>query len=230
MRLFTNFFPTCFVLPCFISGPRGATLSNFSVGKMESTLSPKVLVLGHSFVRRLAHDLKNDFDPRASETFNLQGQVHVRLHGTGGRTVQKLIKYDLGVLTEFAPDIVILEIGTNDLTVSAPEVVGSAIDDFVRFLRCSFAVKIIGVCEVLPRGTKSPHRSYFNKAVPILNNYLRVVLGEQESVFCWRHVGFCEPSCDPYLPDGVHVNSVGQYWLYRSYRGAIIKALTMLAK
>ena len=94
----------------------------------------------------------------------------------------------------------------------------------------SFAVKIIGVCEVLPRGTTYPHGSDSNKAVPILNNYLRVVLGEQDSVFCWRHVGFCEPSCDPYLPDGFHMNSVGQYRLYCSYRGAIIKALTVLAK
>ena len=142
----------------------------------------------------------------------------------------KALYYDLGALTEFAPDIVIQEIGTNDLTVSAPEVVGSAIDDFARFLRYSFAVKIIGVCEVLPRGTKYLHGSDFNKAVPILNNYLRVVLGEQDSVFCWRHVGFREPSCDLSLPVGIHVNSVGQYWLYRSYRGAIIKALTMLAK
>ena len=67
------------------------------------------------------------------------------------RPGSKALYYDLGALTEFSPDIIILEIGTNDLTVSAPEVVGSAIDDFVRFLRCSFAVKIIGVCEVLPR-------------------------------------------------------------------------------
>ena len=74
------------------------------------------------------------------------------------------------------------------------------------------------------------HGSDFNKAVPILNNYLRVVLDEQESVFCWRHVGFYEPNCDPYLPGGVDMNSVGQYWLNRSCRGAIIKALTMLAK
>ena len=137
----------------------------------------------------------------------------MRLHGTGGCTVQKLIKYDLSFITEFAPDIVILEIGTNDLTVSAPEVVGSTIDDFVRFLHCSFAVKIIGVCEVLPCGTTCPHGSDFNKVVPILNNYLRVVFGEQDRVFCWRHVGFCEPSCDPNLPDGVHMNSVGQYCL-----------------
>ena len=110
-------------------------LSNSFVGVMETTLSPKVLVLGHFFVHRLAHDLKNDFHLQAFETLNLQEQVQMRLYGTSRHTVQKLIKYDLGVLTEFSPDIVILETGTNDLTVSAPEVVGSTIDDFVRFLR-----------------------------------------------------------------------------------------------
>ena len=33
-------------------------------------------------------DLKNNFDPRASETFSLTGYVHVHLHGIGGRTVE----------------------------------------------------------------------------------------------------------------------------------------------
>ena len=33
---------------------------------------------------------------------------------------------------------------------------------------------------------------------------------------------------DFYLADGVHLNSVGQYQLYRSYRGAILRAIRML--
>ena len=49
------------------------------------------------------------------------------------------------------------------------------------------------------------------------------------NVFFWRHRGFDNPSVHPYLPDGVHVNSFGQYCLHRSYRGAILNALRMLS-
>lgn len=133
---------------------------------MKTILSLKGLVLGHVLSHvDLALDFKNNFDLLTSETFNLQGHVHVRLHGTGRRRVQKLIKYDLGVITEFATDIVVLEIGTNDLTVGAPEIVGSDIDDFVRLLRCSVAMKIIGV--YVPRGNTYPQASDFDKAVTI---------------------------------------------------------------
>ena len=38
---------------------------------------------------------------------------------------------DLHVVSRLAPDIVILEIGTNDLTKLGPEIVGSAIEDLV---------------------------------------------------------------------------------------------------
>ena len=45
----------------------------------------------------------------------------IRLHGVGGRTVHiKLIKYDLSRVLALSPDIVILELGTNDLTYASP--------------------------------------------------------------------------------------------------------------
>ena len=61
-----------------------------------------------------------------------------------------------------------------------------------------------------------------------INHYLCGVLEPIPYVFCWRHRGFNNPSVHPDLPDGVHVNSFGQYCLYRSYRGAIFTALRML--
>ena len=45
---------------------------------------PKVMILGHSFVRRLSGDLVN----RAKSNFDLE-DVKVRLFGVGGRTVKK---------------------------------------------------------------------------------------------------------------------------------------------
>ena len=48
---------------------------------------PSVLILGHSFVKRLKRDLRSHFDPRADGNFKLGGTVSVHLHGVGGRTV-----------------------------------------------------------------------------------------------------------------------------------------------
>ena len=56
-----------------------------------------VLVLGHSFVRRLKSDLKFQLDSRMSPSFKLDGTARIYMHGIGGRTVTKLRKYDFGV-------------------------------------------------------------------------------------------------------------------------------------
>ena len=74
---------------------------------------PKVLVLGHSFVKRLKNDLDKNFDHRASRTFGLVGTAEIHSQGTGSRTVSKLKSYDLLVVRQLMPDIVILEVGTN---------------------------------------------------------------------------------------------------------------------
>ena len=64
--------------------------------------------------------------------------------------MEKLRLYDLGVVSAFRPNIIILEIGTNDLVDNRPEVVGSKIDDMVQLLLASYSVRVIGVCEVIP--------------------------------------------------------------------------------
>ena len=81
---------------------------------------PRVLILGHSFVKRLQRDMLSNFDARVDANFKLQGSALVHLHGIGGRTVAKLRSFDLHVITSISPDVVILEIGTNDLSLESP--------------------------------------------------------------------------------------------------------------
>ena len=131
----------------------------------------------------------------------------------------------LGVLL---PDVVILDIGTNDLSVLGPEEVGSSIEELVSSLLNDFAVSVIGVCHVIARGDSFTHWAEFLQRAKILNNYVRVVLDPFPNVFCWSHKDYSTPHKDLYLADGVHVNPLGQYFLYRSYRGAILKASGLL--
>lgn len=53
-----------------------------------------------------------------------------------------------------------------------------------------------------------------------VHRVLNALLEPLPGVFCWFHKGL--------LSDGVHVNKLGQYLLYRSYRGAILKVLATL--
>lgn len=189
---------------------------------------PKVLILGHSFVKRLNSDLRSGFDSRASHDFMLNGTASVCLHGIGGRTVPKLCSFDLPFVRRHSPDIVILEIGTNDLSFSNPEVVGSAIEDLVNLLFDQFSVCAVGVCHTIPRGRSYVQADKFFERARLLNHYLDVVLEPLPNTFCWRHSNFSSPDKSFYLDDGVHLNPTGQYLLYRSYRGAILRALSSL--
>lgn len=87
---------------------------------------------------------------------------------------------------------------------------------------------MVGVCHVIPRSVSFPDWEDFLQRAEILNNYVRIVLEPFPNAFCWTHKDVSSPLKDLYLEDGVHVNSCGQYFLYRSYRGAILKALGLL--
>ena len=94
---------------------------------------PRVLVLGDSFIRRLPLFLSRD-SYHFSVDFTLSHHAFIKWHGVGGRTVSKTLHLDLNVVDSFRPEIVIMQLGFNDLTESDPLHVGSAIEDFVRLL------------------------------------------------------------------------------------------------
>jgi len=68
----------------------------------------------------------------------------------------------------------------------------------------------------------------FNAKAAVLRQYLSVVLADQPGIFLWTHKEFYRSDRSLLSLDGVHCNAQGQYCLYRSYRGAILKALAML--
>ena len=191
---------------------------------------PNVVIRGHSFVRRLNCDLNAAFDSRPNTNFELSQSTSIHLHGVEGRTVEKLKKFDLSVLETFKPDILLLEIGTNYLSRFKPETVGSLIEEFILFVRHHFGTRVIAICEVIDRNLPNTKLQdvEFNAKAAILRQYLSVVLAEIPSVFIWKHIELSPIHRVVLLPDGVHLNSSGQYFLYRSYRGAVLKAIKLL--
>ena len=60
---------------------------------------PCALLVGHSFVRRTTKFIeRNQEDGSYTHTFGLESTCTVKTIGTGGRTVDKLIKYDLQMI------------------------------------------------------------------------------------------------------------------------------------
>ena len=83
----------------------------------------------------------------------------------------------MGVVRQLGPDIVILELGTNDLASEQLELIGSALEELVHSLKSEYGVKVVCVCHVIPRGLSyRPHPLLFWEKAKILRQYLDVVL------------------------------------------------------
>ena len=67
----------------------------------------------------------------------------VNFHGVGGCTIAKVRKFDLSIIRRLRPDIIVLELGSNDLTKLPAQTVGSELETLVRYLHDEFNVKSI---------------------------------------------------------------------------------------
>lgn len=193
---------------------------------------PSVLIAGHSFVKRLHSDLQCKFDLRAAVDFNLVQTATVSFHGIGGLTVPRLAReLRLLFVNEPLPRVIILEIGTNDLSSQSPEVVIGEVLDLVDYLQSVESSTVVGVCKVIPRrqrGTGLPLEDFNNRAATF-NKMLEAPFDDQQFIFVWEHFELQSLSRRVLLPDGVHLNPHGQYCLYRSYRGAILKGVSLVS-
>ena len=187
--------------------------------EMAETQPTRVLILGHSFIHRLQSFIVSRYSLSFLSNLQLSKNLHIRWQGIGGRTVSKVVKYDLGVVGSFAPEIVIVQLGSNDLTSMSAAKTGSAIEDLARLLFECYGVKLVCVRQTIFR-RDSPS---FNKQVKLLTQYLKVVLEPLPYVIYWRHRGFWNCKTRFFARDGVHLNSLGQYKFFRSLRGAVLK-------
>ena len=101
------------------------------------------------------------------------------------------------MVSRLAPDIVILEIDTDDLPKFGPEILGSVIEDSVAYLRVNLKVRVVCVCNVIPSGN-----SYYH--IPSFNNRVRTL--HYSEFFAGSPGGFTNPSRDLFFSDGVRVN------------------------
>ena len=191
---------------------------------------PRALVLGHSFVRRLKDfAAQNHSDGPYDLNLGLSNVCSIIFHGIGGRTVDKLIRNDLDKIRSASPNIVVLELGSNDLCDkdSDPETIALSIVALAELLITELSLRIVAVCEVTARQNE-PFAGYNVKAA-LLNSHLRESLRVIPAAKCWHHRGLINPTNNAvYAPDGIRLNYLEYKALYRSYRGAILWALSQV--
>ena len=184
----------------------------------------RVLIIGHSFIHRLKAFVQRERYIHTYTTLNGIGQVH--FHGVGGRTIAKFRKFDFDIVRRIAPDIIVLGLGSNDLVELSPQTVGSELETLARELHELPSVQLVVIGQVLRRWSQNSDN--FNCKLAKLHKYLTVVLEQLPFCYYWRHRGFWNSNSELYLPDGVHLNRLGNYKFMRSIRGAVLKALQLV--
>ena len=179
-----------------------------------------VLVAGHSFVRRLA------FDVRVRKLDLSTSGTRIRLHGKGGATIgdPKPIDRDItGILSASKFDFVILDLGSNDLDPIRhpnwePEVLAQAYFQKGAKISTSFGIKVV-LCLPIPR-----HEEQFPGSFDRTRKFNEVVKTLSESnpkVFTWSHKGLFKKDNRFMDKHGVHLNSLGSIRYFHSIKAAI---------
>ena len=139
----------------------------------------------------------------------------------------KVIHYDLEIVRQFSPDIVILQLGTNDISdrsICSARTVCSQLEDLTKLLHEQFGVTVVCVCQTILR-----ENAHLNVRIRTLTDYLCIVLQPLPFAFYWRHRGFWRTTKSFLLHDGVHLNQRWQLKTLLKFEGggggALIQSL-----
>ena len=191
------------------------------------SVNTNVLILGHSFTRRLQkwcvdnHRINLNLDSNTFQVF---------WHGIGGGNIlfphhPKCLWSEAHLVSDLDANIVFLDIGSNDLCDSSilPEDLVQQLLDFGHYLISLGCTRVI-FSEIL-------HRRYsdtYNWKVDCTNNMLFSESKQVPNFIFWAHSrnNYNKRFLTDYVaPDGIHIDTVrGMPRYYSSVRGAIIYA------
>ena len=158
----------------------------------------------------------------------------ISMHGIGGMKMraEKQVKsltsqLTAEVITDAMPDIVFVEIGSNDLCSpgKCPRLLARNVVSFARYLREMYLVKLVILGSVLPRRDLGIPFPRYNDNVHAFNNEVTALVKETAGVSQWKHRGFTRTLKKEFFdPDGIHLAFEGNGALACSIKRAIISA------
>ena len=193
----------------------------------------KVVILGHSFVRRTS-DYINQDKSGALHNFGLSPTTHTIsfISRPGGKA--RNMKNAYSQIQAIEPDLVLLDIGTNDLQSSSPSVLVSQVYNIFRTLVYFCNVKMVVFLQVLPRTVYGRYGAplSFQAKVAEYNQHLKTHVFQNKichifgrtpvPIRFWYHKGFTT-KWESFITDGVHLNPQGLALYIRSLRRAVLK-------
>ena len=209
-----------------------------------------VLYYGHSFVHHL-----RDYIRRHAEWENWgfsPRQADIHYYSQGGATLDRMLQDDhLWHIEYMKPDIVIIEIATNDLARNGTNYTADKLAEKAHKLVLEIqdrGVKRVVLNQVLPRGELGMDRTIKQsrgRAVPVTrkerldavksfkdkavsyNEYCHPLINAVPLCMFWHHHNLWKHIEDE-VEDGTHLNDVGHSKLIKSLKGAVIVSMKVV--
>ena len=196
--------------------------------EMLHTEPVNITIAGHSFVRRLNEYATYQFG--SYHNMKIENSVaNVTTIGISGLTIDKLLHQHMHRITTTNPQIVYIEIGSNDLCDPNGDIrqIGLKIKEACKML-LRLGIKKVIIGEIVFRFGRGIPRNVpdYNYKVLNLNRFLQVHLDSEAEprLLFWRHKYVWRSALRLYI-DGVHYNNDGNKRYFRSVRGALIKSI-----
>ena len=190
-----------------------------------------VLYYGHSFVTRFEDYIHRN--PRKDNLGLPHDQIELYYYGISGAKVDNLLDpAHLWEVERIRPELVIVEIGTNDLAKASvkPADLAWKTKYLVRELKNRLVRRVV-VNQVIYRGPEGMKRAVdnFRGKVVIYNKLCRAALATEPGCTFWKHHclwKYIEHLVKP--KDGTHLNELGQLKLCRSLKGGVICSMKII--
>ena len=193
----------------------------------------RVSLVGSSFLKHLNENIQNSAYPDLLVDFGLDQIATQFVCGVGW--LLKDVDYHKDIIKSFHPDVIILQIGGNDLCRFnvRPESVADQLLELASLLRTETGASYVILGHIIRRVlgryiSSSEEQSDLELARIKANKFLEVVSNEFQDIKFWKHRGFEESQYDILAHDGVHFSALGQSRFHKSLRGAILTTLKHL--
>ena len=199
---------------------------------MSSRDKPRVLILGHSFVRRLEEAIHDGRDRKLE--VNL-AQCEVRFTGRGGASIQTILDHEIhpwgGMVQTFRPQVVVVHAGENDLCSKRSQTVGYSLAALVCVLhQFSFVKRVVIMHLFRRRRPRYISRAHYERRRQQVNSFLTVYFSRPLyrllGVRVRQHKRLENNPANIFKRDGIHLEDgkpMRRYW--RNIRLAIMHAV-----
>ena len=197
----------------------------------ESVAVPRrVLILGHSYVRRLEEFINHSNSSHINRNFTFEdSQFQIFFSGYGGAGIARIHEVWSENLHKFRPHAVILQIGSNDIgrgfNLTKVPALCSRIISLAQRIQNSYSVEKVLISQLFFRNrARCP---IFNECTQAVNYELQARLVNSHTIAVWKHRNFWKPEVRARIEnrDQIHFNDEGNLKYYNSLKGAILHSV-----